>query len=259
MFNFKEKKLMNAIEQGNHEKINELLSKNINLNFIDTNKDSYLTKLIAKSSEFKKIKPFLELFIENEININHINIYGISAMKYALFKPLTEDTKEIINWLYKNGASFFTYKNSCDLFSLIEAHQDMFFYLLKTYPELDINQKNSVNPNKDIGEPLYKGQTYLLEALYQEKYEFTEKLLSYGANPLIKVNGESALDIACEYSEKICCQIILKYFDEIKNTFNPQIISPEFKDTKVLWESLKQKEELERKMLPIVKKVKNKL
>jgi ankyrin repeat protein len=258
MFNLKERKIMNLIENHQLDKAFQLMDS-INYHYIDKNKNSFLIKLIQKNHDFNQILPIMEKLIGHNININQVNIYGTSAMKSALYKNLNDETKKIIQWLYDKGASFFSYKNSCDLFSLLESHEDTFFYLLDNYP-LNINQKNAIHSSKDIGEPLYLGQTYLHEAMYLEKYNFAIKLLKKGANPTIpNKDSETVLDIAYENSEEVLKEIIINHYEEIKSEFNPQKTSLEWLYLNDIFQSMKEKLLFEQNVLPIVKKVKNKL
>lgn len=260
MFNIKEKKLVKAIESKDFSNIHKLLNTKINLSYLSPkDNSSFLILFIKKFSSFDEMLPIMSKLLDSHVNINHTDIYGQSALQYALYKPLNANTKKIVHWLYEHDATFTT-KNASLLFQLIESHEDTFFYLLDHYPELNINQKNKISEQSEIGSPLNLGQTYLLESLYQEKYEFAQKLLNQGANPLISnKDGETALDVASQYNEAITVNIIQNYYNQIKDVFDINKIDKEFIDAKNLWHSLKEKDYLEIKVLPIVKKVKNKI
>lgn len=258
MFNLKEKKIMRLIDKSQLNHAFNLMN-NIDYQYCDKNNNSFLIKLMSKNNHFDSLLPIMEKLLQNNIDIDHINNYGISAMRSVLYKKLNDDTKQIIQWLHNNGASFFTYKKSCDLFSLIESHEDTLLYMLDNYP-LNINQTNSIYSSKDIGEPLYLGQTYLHEAMYLEKYDLALKLLKKGANPAIaNKDGETVLDIACEYSEEVTKEIIMYHYEQIKDVFDSNKLDPEWYYLQDTFIAIKEKSLLEPNVLPIVKKVKNKL
>lgn len=187
-----EEDLLNAIMSNNYQKLSQLISKKINLNFIDDDGDTPLM-WAATLGQYKITK----LLIENGCQINYMN----SEKDSALYCAIQANKINIVELLLKHNVDLNLKYHSDNNALLIAANHNRkkIIELLLNTKKIDVNETNII------------GETALNIAVIKNSKKIIKILIDAGADLEIRdnIDGNTPLiNAAKQGNKKIIKQLL---------------------------------------------------